>query len=156
VLGIDPAAAGKLADEEKLRQLQDKAIKQALYGSDHNELIYRLADRPEDISKLQENIIAIDQFIQNSVLDEDPIDSLGRIREYRSQYMELWEFYNSLLDSRKQLEKVEAESQAYEDRLHFVTLRELLLDYQNYKAAVEEKENIQTRIRFLKEKLSAE
>ncbi len=98
----------------------------------------------------------IDQFIQNSVLVEDPIDSLGRIREYRSQYMELWEFYNSLMDSRKQLEKVEAESQAYEDRLHFVTLRELLLDYQNYKAAVEKKENIQTRIRFLKEKLSAE
>lgn len=98
----------------------------------------------------------IDQFIQNSVLDEDPIDSLARIKEYRNQYAELKQVYDDMMAARRQLESVEKESVAYEDREHFLHLRELLLDYQNYMASVEERENIKNRLRFLTEKLASE
>lgn len=98
----------------------------------------------------------IDQFIQNSVLDEDPIDSLSRIKEYRNQYAELKQVYDDMMAARRQLETVDIKARAYEDRQRFLNLRELLLDYQDYMAATEERENIRNRIRYLKEKLRTE
>lgn len=98
----------------------------------------------------------IDLFIQNSVLDENPINSLNEIKEYRQSYLEVRQTYDNMLASRSQLEAEEQAAQQYEDRLRFVRIREFLLTYQELVSAKEEEENIKVRIRALTEKESAE
>ena len=65
VLGVDPAIAGKLADDGKLRELKDEAFKIAIRGKEQNKLVYRYADRPEDLEDLQKEIEGIDRFFEN-------------------------------------------------------------------------------------------
>ncbi len=65
VLDIDPAIAGRLADEGILKEIRDEAFRQALNIKEHNELIYRYMDRPEDISDFQSVIEKLDRFITN-------------------------------------------------------------------------------------------
>lgn len=98
----------------------------------------------------------IDLFIQNNVLDEDPVDSLKEIKEYRQRYLEVKQTYDGMLAARQQLEAEEKAAAQYEERLRFVRIRELLLAYQALVAAKEEKENIQIRIRALTEKEKVE
>ncbi|MBQ2309142.1 MAG: UvrD-helicase domain-containing protein [Erysipelotrichales bacterium] len=65
VLGIDPAVAGRLANEGQLKQFRDRAFRKALDLRRHNELVYRMLDRPEDLSELQKTVEQIDRFKEN-------------------------------------------------------------------------------------------
>ena len=65
VRDIDPAIAGKLADDGKLQELQDKAMKIALEPLRHNETIYRYCDQSYDTDNISKAIRMIDSFIGN-------------------------------------------------------------------------------------------
>lgn len=91
----------------------------------------------------------IDRFIQQSVLDDDPVNSLGEIREYREQYAKIKQTYDDLLEARKQLELIETASQNYERRAESLKIHELMLIYQRLAQIKAEKDQIKLRIKGL-------
>ena len=97
----------------------------------------------------------IDRFIQESVLEDDPVTSLQEIREYREQYAKVKEIYDNLLEGRIQLEQIEQYAQVYEAKYRRLRINELMLDYQALAGIRKEKEDISTRIRAIQTKLKA-
>ena len=94
----------------------------------------------------------IDRFIQESVLEDDPVTSLEEIRQYREQYAKVKEIYDDLLAGRNQLEKVEESASIYERRRDSLEIHELMLDYQNLMAVKKEQDDIVYRMRALKQR----
>lgn len=72
----------------------------------------------------------INRFIQESVLEEDPVNSLGEIREYREQFNRIKEQYDDMLAQKRKLEELETKTQTYEKQAYKLRLYELMLDYQ--------------------------
>ncbi len=97
----------------------------------------------------------IDRFIQTSVLDADPVNSLGEIREYREQYVKIKQTYDELLLARKQLEVIEAASQNYEKKAEALKIHELMLIYQQLVCIRTEKDQIISQIKGLKSNKAA-
>lgn len=97
----------------------------------------------------------IDRFIQTSVLDDDPVNSLGEIREYREQYAKIKQTYDDLLLARKQLEIIETVSQNYEKKAEALKIHELMLIYQQLVRIRTEKDQIKSHIRGLRSNKTA-
>jgi len=98
-----------------------------------SKLLKMLAFRPEN---------NIDRFIQDCVLEPGRTTSLQELREQRRQFENIRRVYDSLKTGKAQLEEIERRTQEYENRLRFLQIRELMLPFQELKAAGEEEEAI--------------
>lgn len=97
----------------------------------------------------------IDRFIRQSVLDEDPVGSLGEIREYREQYAKVKQTYDDMLEMRRQLEVIEQAAQTYEHRAESLKIHELMLLYQKLRQIQKEAEDIRYRMEALRARKSS-
>ncbi len=92
----------------------------------------------------------IDQFIQECVLEAGTVESLGELREQRSQFERIRAIYENLKNSRRKLEEVERRSAEYESRLRSFQIRELMLCYQDLMERKEEEKEVRLKIEALK------
>ena len=99
----------------------------------------------------------IDQFIQDSVLEDSPVDTLKEIREYREQYNKIRQVYDDLLEGRDQLQVIENTAADYEIHARNLAVRELMLVYQDWQQALADKKDAERVINRLQvEKLALE
>ncbi len=97
----------------------------------------------------------VEGFIQQSVLEEDPVGSLAEIKAYRSQYSELKNQYDDMLEQRKQLEIIESDADEYERRLRNLQVQELMLSYQGWKSAQAARTSLENNVELLTQQQSA-
>lgn len=146
VKGARPKSAAFMSKSAGVPQLLRALGIRSDAGRYQSKLIKMVAFDPEN---------NIDRFIHQSVLDEDPVTSLGEIRDYREQYARIRQTYDDLLEERRQLEVIEEASQNYEKRLQSLKVHELMLDYQNLCLVRKEKGEIRFRIRALQNQKAA-
>lgn len=89
----------------------------------------------------------INNFIRESVLDEDPVTSLEEIRQYREQFAKMKEQYDDMLKERQQLEVIEEQSRLYEKQEQSLQIHELMLDYQDMEALKKESDDLLAKIK---------
>ncbi|MBR5115465.1 MAG: AAA family ATPase, partial [Lachnospiraceae bacterium] len=111
-----------------------------------NKLIKMMAFNPEN---------NVDQFIQNCVLDEKYVNSLGELRSQKEKFEELRGIYENLKISREKLEVVEQKTAEFENTLRLYINRSLMLRYQDMLYHQEEKGQIERRIKALQGELRA-
>lgn len=95
----------------------------------------------------------IDKFIQECVLDEHPIRSIGDIREHRKRYNDAKKVYEELANGKIQLEVVQAKIADYETSERKFEIRRILLLYQEMKWYQEHRVQLEEKIDVDKAKL---
>lgn len=143
VRGSRPKAAAFLNKTSGIPQLLRALGIRTDYRRYQSKLTKMMAFNPEN---------NIDRFIQESVLEDDPVNSLGEIREYRAQYGKVKDIYDNMLEGRRQLEDIEKAAVLYERRRDSLKIHELMLLYQEMKQIQKEKEDTLYRIRGLKQR----
>lgn len=96
----------------------------------------------------------IDKFIQECVLDENPIQSMEDIREHRKHYQDAKKVYEELAEGKIQLEKVQEKISDYEIAERKYEVRRILLLYQEMKWHQEHRLQIEEKIKIDKANLS--
>jgi energy-coupling factor transporter ATP-binding protein EcfA2 len=91
----------------------------------------------------------VDQFIQNCVLEPGNVNSLQELRMQKERFEEFKGIYENLRISKEKLELVEQKTMEYESQNRLYLNRFLMLKYQDYLAAKEDKENTERIIKYL-------
>lgn len=94
----------------------------------------------------------VDQFIQNCVLEPGNVNSLQELRIQKERFEELKGIYENLRISKEKLELVEQKTMEYESQNRLYLNRFLMLKYQDYLAAKDEKEETERAIKNLGQK----
>ena len=94
----------------------------------------------------------VDQFIQNCVLEPGNVNSLQELRMQKARFEEFKGIYENLRISKEKLELVEQKTMEYESQNRLYLNRFLMLKYQDYLAAKEDKENTERIIKYLEQK----
>lgn len=87
----------------------------------------------------------IDKFIQESVLEPNPINSLTQLKEYKEQLDKIQKLYKELLVGREKLKKIEEVTLDYEKRKDEIELQRILFAYQNVKTLLEKQKAIEEK-----------
>lgn len=146
VKGVRPKSASFMNKSTGVPQILRALGIRADLSSYQSKLIKMMAFDPET---------NIDHFIRQSVLDEDPVNSLDEIREYREQYTRLRQTYDDMLQMRRQLEVIEDSAQIYERKTESLKIHELMLLYQKLCQIQSEKDQISQRIQGHKSRKAA-
>lgn len=94
----------------------------------------------------------VDQFIQNCVLEPGNVNSLQELRTQKERFEELKGIYENLRISKEKLELVEQKTMEYESQNRLYLNRFLMLKYQDYLAAKDEREETERVIKNLGQK----
>ncbi len=94
----------------------------------------------------------VDQFIQNCVLEPGNINSLKELRTQKERFEEFKGIYENLRISKEKLDLVERRTLEYEGQNRLYLNRFLMLKYQDFLAAKDEKENTERSIKILRQK----
>ncbi|MCI6731486.1 MAG: AAA family ATPase [Lachnospiraceae bacterium] len=95
----------------------------------------------------------IDKFIQDCVLEAEPVESLRELREQKELFERARQLYLNLQACKDKLEKVEELSQEYEKRNRNYQLRDLMLYYQETIAVEEDIDSIRKQIQHQEQAL---
>lgn len=72
----------------------------------------------------------VDKFLQDSVLADIPVHSLGLLREQKKLYEEAREMFENIKTRKNVLEKIEKSTREYERQLKAKNLRSMIFEYQ--------------------------
>ena len=94
----------------------------------------------------------VDQFIQNCVLEPGNVNSLQELRAQKERFEEFKGIYENLRISKEKLDLVERKTLEYESQNRLYLNRFLMLKYQDFLDAKDEKENTERIIKNLEQK----
>ncbi len=112
-------------------------------GKYRSKLLKMMAFHPEN---------NIDQFIQECVLEPGKVDSLKELREQRRQFQKIKEIYENLKESKGKLEEIGKKIEEYETKQRSLSIRQLMLCYQELRGKEALKEETERQIKVLEQK----
>lgn len=87
----------------------------------------------------------IDKFIQESVLEPNPINSITQLKEYKEQLDKIQKLYKELLVGREKLKQIEEVTLNYEKKKEELEIKRILFAYQNVRLLLEEQKVIEEK-----------